>query len=101
MNVAQERLSQTAREFVEQGAAADPIFVGTPEHPALVMLAYDRYIQLLDRVDELAIALQVRERLAEDDGTRLSLDEVFRQHGIDRADLEAEVDREDAEAETQ
>lgn len=97
-DVAQEQLLATARDFVEQGAAAESVFFGADEDPAGVMLAFERYVQLLDRIDELAIALQVRERMAEDDGTRLSLDEVFKQHGFDRAALEVEIKREDAEA---
>jgi antitoxin StbD len=92
---ARRTLSQMSREFVKRGAAADPVFFGAHRKPAGVMLSYDRYLQLLDRVDDLAIALEIRERDRVDDGTRLSLDELFSEHGFDRAALEAEIEAED------
>lgn len=88
---ARRSLHTLTREFEEHGVDADPVFFGAFRKPAGVMLAYDRYIQMLDQLDELEIALQIRRRDAVDDGTRLTLDEVLAEHGFDRAELEARI----------
>lgn len=95
---ARKALSRTSREFEEKGVKAKPVFFGAHRRPAGVMLSYERYLQLLDRIDDLAIALQVRMRDLDDDGTRLSVDEMLDDLGFDRADLEEQIREEDEEA---
>ncbi|MFL5964663.1 MAG: hypothetical protein ACJ757_17440 [Gaiellaceae bacterium] len=59
------------------------------------MLSYERYLEILDRLDDLAIAAQVRQRDQDDSGRRIALDAVLDEHGFTRSDLEAEIERED------
>jgi hypothetical protein len=79
-------LPETSRRFEERGADAEPVFFGSPTAPSGVMLSYQRYVNLLDRIDDLAIALEVSQRDA-DDGTRLSLDGVVDSLGLRRSDI--------------
>jgi hypothetical protein len=95
MGEARRCLPQTSRDFEEMGADAAPVFFGAHRRPAGVMLSFARYVQLLDRVDDLAIALQVRERDEADEGKRISVDELLEDLGFDRAELEAEISAED------
>ncbi len=92
---ARRTLSQTAHAFIECGAAAEPVFFGAHRRPAGVMLSYERYLELLDRLDDLAVAAQVRQRDRDDTGARETLDAVLGEHGFDRAILEAEIASED------
>lgn len=84
-------LHMLTREFDEHGADADPVFFGAFRKPSGVLLAYELYIQMLDHLDELEMALQIRKRDAVDDGTRLTLDEVLAEHGFDRDELEEQL----------
>jgi antitoxin StbD len=92
---ARRTLSQTARAFVEGGVNAEPVFFGAHRRPSGVMLSYARYLELLDRLDDLAIAARVSQRDQDDSGGRITLDAVLDEHGLNRSDLEAEVARED------
>src|ERR1700675_2407034 len=95
MSQARKSLPQTSREFTERGADAEPVFFGAHRKPAGVMLSYERYIRLLDQLDDLTIALEIRKRDRGDDGTRLSLDELLGNLGLERDQLEAEIPVED------
>lgn len=88
MNEARACLSQHTRVFLEQGAEADPVFYGSHRRPSGVIMSYERYVQILDLLDDLAIALEVRKRDREDDGTRLSLDQLLRDQGFERSDFD-------------
>lgn len=90
MNEARACLSKTTRIFLERGADAEPIFYGSHRRPAGVIMSYERYVQLLDLVDDLAIALEVRKRDREDSGERLSLGQLIRDQGFDLKDLGVE-----------
>ena len=92
---ARKCLPQTSRAFTEQGADAEPVFFGAHRKPAGVMLSYERYIRLLDQLDDLTIALKIERRDRADEGTRLSLDELIGNLGFDRAELEAQIAAED------
>ena len=94
---ARKALPRTSRDFEEQGAKAKPVFFGAHRRPAGVMLSFARYIELLDRIDDLSSALQVRLRDRSDDGARYSVDDVLNEMGFERGELEAEIDKEDAE----
>lgn len=52
-----------------------------------VMLSYERYMGLLDLVDDLVAALEVRRRDASDTGERLTLEELVRDQGFDPAEF--------------
>jgi hypothetical protein len=95
MGEARRCLPQNSRYFEECGVKAAPVFFGAHRKPAGVMLSYELYLQLLDRVDDLAIALQIRERDQADAGVRLTVDELLDELGFDRATLEAEIASED------
>lgn len=96
---ARKKLPQTSRDFLEKGVDADPVFFGAYRKPAGVMLSFERYMQLLDHVDDLAVALEVRRRDAADTGDRVTLDAVLAEAGLDRAVLEAQIAAEDAPVE--
>ena len=68
-SVARKALSKTSQEFSKRGAEAEPVFFGAHRKPTGVMLSYERYLWLLDRVDDLAIALEIRQRDASDTGS--------------------------------
>jgi hypothetical protein len=84
---ASRSLAATLGVFKERGAEAEPIFFGPGEEPAGVMLSYERYLKILDRLDDLSIAFEVRKRDRRDDGTRLSLAELAREHDVDPSDI--------------
>jgi hypothetical protein len=84
---ARRALSQTARRFLELGAEAEPVFFGAHRKPAGVILSFERYMQLLDRLDDLAIAQLVRDRDGADTGRRITLDELMAKHGLSREDF--------------
>lgn len=86
-SVARRELTKTSREFVEKGVDAEPVFFGAHRKPQGVMLSYQRYLQLLDVLDDFAIALEVRRRDRSDQGTRLSLEELIREQGFEPADF--------------
>jgi len=51
------------------------------------MLSYERYLEMLDLLDDLTMALEIRRRDRADDGSRLSLDELIRGQGLDPSDF--------------
>lgn len=81
---ARRTLSQTARCFAQLGAEADPVFFGAHRKPTGVILSFERYMQLLDRLDDLAIVDEVRKRDARDTGGRVGLADLLAAEGIDR-----------------
>jgi len=85
---ARRSLPKTSREFKERGVNAEPVFFGAHREPAGVMLSYERYLKMLDLLDDLAIALRIRQRDHVDEGARLTLDELIREHGLERSDIE-------------
>jgi hypothetical protein len=84
---ARKALPQTSRGFAEQGADAEPVFFGAHRQPAGVMLSYERYLRMLDDLDDLSIALEVRRRDIADTGDRVSLDELIAEQGLSRSDI--------------
>lgn len=66
---------------------------GTPAG-AVVSMAQLR--QLTDAIESLSEAALVLSRAATDRGRRVGLDEVFAEFGVDRAELERELDEEPA-----
>lgn len=80
---ARRTLSQTARCFAELGADAEPVFFGAHRKPTGVILSFESYMQLLDRIDDLAIVGEVRARDARDTGSRIALADLLVEEGID------------------
>ncbi len=87
MKEARKSLPQTSRCFREKGAEAEPVFFGAHRKPAGVMLSYERYVKMLDLLDDLAAALQIRQRDRADAGERLTLEELIREQGFDPAEF--------------
>lgn len=87
MKEARRRLPETSRCFVEKGIDAEPVFFGAHRKPAGVMLSYERYLKMLDVLDDLVIAIEVRKRDRSDTGERLSLDDLIRGQGFDPSDF--------------
>lgn len=87
MKEARRILPQASRGFRERGAAAEPVFFGAHRRPTGVLLSYERYIKLLDLVDDLAAALEIRKRDRSDTGERLTLEELIASQGMDPKDF--------------
>lgn len=69
--------------FREAGAAAGIVVFGSHRRPEAAVIPYE-LVELLDPViEDLVIAQRVRDRLAEDDGSRLTLDQVADRLGVD------------------
>ncbi len=64
--------------------------------PAAVIVGMNRIQSILEREDDLRSAALVLSRAATDTGNRTSLDEVISALGFDRAELEAELDADQA-----
>ena len=60
--------------------------------PAAVIVGMNRIQSILEREDDLRSAALVLSRAATDTGSRTSLDEVISALGFDRAELEAELE---------
>lgn len=76
-----ELLSITAA-FRRQGAAAGIVVFGNRRVPEAALVPYE-LVELLDPViEDLVIGARIRERLAEDDGTRHTLEEVAAEFGV-------------------
>jgi hypothetical protein len=80
---ARKYLTAIAAAFREHGAASGPVLFGSRRKPEAAIVPYE-LIQLLDPiVEDLVIAARARERLAEDDGSRYTVDEVAASLGLD------------------
>ena len=64
--------------------------------PAAVIVGMNRIQSILEREDDLRSAALVLSRAATDTGSRTSLDEVISALGFDRAELEAELEADQA-----
>jgi antitoxin (DNA-binding transcriptional repressor) of toxin-antitoxin stability system len=68
------------------------VIVERHKHPIAVVVGIDRFESLRVLADDLRSASVVMARMLEDDGTRNELDEVIREFGFSRAELEAELE---------
>jgi hypothetical protein len=79
---ARAELTSITADFRVHGAAAGIVVFGNRRVPEAAVVPYE-LIELLDPyIEDLVIAARVRERLATDDGTRLSLTDVAAQFSI-------------------
>lgn len=84
---ARKRLPEMSRGFAEKGVSADPVFFGAHRKPAGVMLSYALYLKILDRLDDAAIAVEVRKRDNTDSGERMTLEDLIRSQGFEPTDF--------------
>lgn len=79
---ARAELTAITAGFREQGAAAGIVVFGNRRVPEAAVVPYE-LVELLDPIiEDLVIAARMRERLANDDGERFSLEDVAAQLGI-------------------
>ena len=79
---ARAELTTITAEFRAHGAAAGIVVFGNRRVPEAAVVPFE-LIELLDPViEDLVIAARVRERLATDDGSRFSVDDVAEELGI-------------------
>jgi hypothetical protein len=83
---ARKGLSTITRTFRDQGAKAGIVVFGNHRRPEAAVIPYE-LVELLDPIiEDLVIAARVQERLANDDGTRYTLDELAEEFGVDLDD---------------
>ena len=58
-----DQMSEILREIREKGAKAKPVIGGANRRPELIILPYEAYMELMDELDNLAIADELKERL--------------------------------------
>ena len=80
---ARKLLTAITAEFREHGTASGPVLFGSRRRPEAAIIPYE-LVELLDPIiEDLVIAARVRERLADDDGTRFTVDEVAARFDLD------------------
>lgn len=84
---ARAKLSSYLKSFRSKESKAEPVVFGSHRKPEAVLLSYQRYRELLETLDDLAIGEEVRAALAEDSGARVELADVAAEIGIDPKDL--------------
>ena len=82
-NDARAALNRIAAGF--EAGDREPVFFGPHRRPVGVIVSVDSYTEMLDQIDDLVIAREVQDRLANDDGTRLGFDELAEAVGFDPA----------------
>jgi hypothetical protein len=80
------------RDVPENVDLAGPTGPSSPDSSRYIRSVLDRAAAIQD---DLAIALLVRVRDANDSGNRMPLEDFLAQQGVDVAELEAELDAED------
>jgi len=85
---ARSRLTQIIAHFRREGAGAGIVVFGSRRRPEAAVVPYE-LIELLDPiVEDIVVAARTRQRLANDDGTRYTIDEVADQLGIELSNTE-------------
>ena len=92
MNEARRALSEMSRCFAEHGAEAEPVFFGAHRRPAGVVLSYQRYLRMMDQLDDHMLAAEIRKRDRDDTGERIDLVDLIREQGFDPADFGIDVE---------
>lgn len=69
---ARTELPKALRRFRHDGALADPVVFGAHRKAEAVVIPYTLYEKLLPAIEDLEIAEQVRQRVAEGDAVPLS-----------------------------
>ena len=80
---ARAELTAITAGFRKEGAAAGIVVFGNRRVPEAAVIPYE-LVELLDPIiEDLVIAARIRERLADDDGERFSLEAVAAEFSID------------------
>ncbi len=82
-----EQLPGILRSFRERGADAEAVLGGANRRPELVMLPYEKYLDLLDELDNLSIQALYHERAADGKIGDLSPEDAARELGFDPGEL--------------
>ena len=82
VGAARASLSQLLATFREQGLDAEPVFVGSHRRADAVLLPIAIFEELAPMIDEILLAREVRRRLADDGGERVSHEELLSELGI-------------------
>ncbi len=83
-----EQLPRIMRSAREEGAKAEPIVGGANREPEVVVIPYERYVTMMDDLDNLAIQALYRERVEGSDGLAgRSLEDAARELGFDPDEL--------------
>jgi antitoxin StbD len=85
---AREALSKVLDAFRRDGRDARPVFFGSRRQAEAVIIPIGLFEEMLPLVEDVLIAREVRARLAADDGTRLSFDELVESVGLDPAQFD-------------
>ena len=80
---ARRDLLQHLSRFRAEGIDAEPVVFGDHRNPEAVVLPFATFELLLDVAEDIAIAQRLRERLAQDNGSRTSLAELAAELDID------------------
>ena len=81
------RLTQHVARFREEGIEAAPVIFGDRRRPEAALLPYETFRLLLDIAEDVAIAERIRERDAQDDGSRISLRDAAAELDVDLDEL--------------
>lgn len=79
---ARRELNKTLKRFRAEGPTADPVLFGAHRRPEAVILPYATYEVMQDLIEDAVIAAQVRERDRDDDGKRITVDDLADELGI-------------------
>ncbi|MGH8910770.1 MAG: hypothetical protein ACRD0K_30810 [Egibacteraceae bacterium] len=83
---ARSRLTEITAHFRREGARAGIVVFGSRRRPEAAVVPYE-LIELLDPIVEaIVVAARARQRLADDDGTRYTIDDVAERLGIELSD---------------
>lgn len=85
-----ELLSSFLKTARQAGADAPPEFFGAQRKPEGVVLSYERYLRLMDDLDNAAIIAVVEEREAGRGEAYVELDDAMRALGFDPDEHELE-----------
>lgn len=88
-----EQLPAIMRSARKEGAQAEPIVGGANREPEVVVLPYERYVAMMDDLDNLAIQALYRERVeGHEELAGRSLEDAARELGFDPEELLAEAE---------
>ncbi|MGI9015986.1 MAG: hypothetical protein ACR2HR_02590 [Euzebya sp.] len=79
---ARRDLNKTLKRFRQEGPTARPVLFGAHRRPEAVILPYEAYEVMQELIEDALIAAEVRKRDEDDDGKRITVDELADQLGI-------------------
>ena len=82
-NEAKAQLSKIASRF--DAGEREPVFFGPHRRAVGVIMSLDAYTEMMDRLDDFAIANEVLARFATDNGERISFEDMCAAAGVDPA----------------